>query len=182
MDKYQTIAKLKGLCTSCKKEEALPALTYCTTCKNKAKERHKKRFETEKLLNICSKCKIKKRYPGKQLCFPCYENRMRAFVIYSNNLKHKIFYNYGNMCNCCGENNINLLQIDHINGLEDKKRIVGIKLYNYIINNKYPKTFQLLCASCNWSKGVFGACPHKNDLEIVITPEKFKAMWKVACI
>lgn len=46
------------------------------------------------------------------------------------------------------------LQIDHINGISvDDPRLVGIMLYEDILNNpKAKEKYQLLCANCNWIK------------------------------
>ncbi len=46
------------------------------------------------------------------------------------------------------------LQIDHVNGISvDDPRLVGIMLYEDILNNpKSKEKYQLLCANCNWIK------------------------------
>lgn len=85
-----------------------------------------------------------------------------------------IHYSNGTMqCNCCGENHIEFLQIDHINC--GKKRynnetrcnnFYGLKLYRYLINNNFPNGYQVLCANCNFAKGAFGKCPHKLINEV----------------
>jgi hypothetical protein len=45
------------------------------------------------------------------------------------------------------------LQIDHINGVWDEPRLVGIALYEDILENpESRKKYQILCANCNWIK------------------------------
>ena len=66
-------------------------------------------------------------------------------------------------CACCGEEHIEFLSIDHING--EGKKIGprgGVTLYAWIIKNNYPPYFRVLCFNCNLSLGFFGYCPHNN--------------------
>lgn len=67
-------------------------------------------------------------------------------------------------CACCGENQEKFLSIDHINGGGTKERRDngggGHFLYRRLKKLSYPAGFQLLCYNCNFSKGVWGKCPH----------------------
>jgi len=56
------------------------------------------------------------------------------------------------------------LTIDHINndGAKHKKEIGMLHLYDYIIRNNYPDTFQIRCWNCNCAKGKYGRCPHNS--------------------
>lgn len=82
--------------------------------------------------------------------------KLRVFEYYSNGTM---------ICNCCGENIIEFLSIDHINGGGRKHRAeVGKNLYRWIIRNNFPPGFQVLCNNCNMAKGIYGICPHKNPL------------------
>ena len=67
-------------------------------------------------------------------------------------------------CNCCGESEIKFLSIDHIenDGSEHRKKIGKNNLYYWLKLNGYPKGFQVLCYNCNFAKGHYGKCPHKN--------------------
>lgn len=70
---------------------------------------------------------------------------------------------YGDKCICCGENNINFLSIDHINGIKPEKEITGKRmsgkqLYDWLKKNNYPNGFQILCFNCNMAQGFFGFC------------------------
>ena len=72
-------------------------------------------------------------------------------------------YSNGKMeCACCGETTIEFLSIDHINGggTQHLKEIVG-QLTSWLIKNKFPSGFQILCHNCNQAKGFYGQCPHK---------------------
>ena len=81
-------------------------------------------------------------------------------------------------CRCCGENShIEFLAIDHIAGKKEMdsepelvklgysslKRTVG--LHKWIIENNFPKGFQILCHNCNYAKGIRrnnNKCPHQK--------------------
>lgn len=86
-----------------------------------------------------------------------------------NKLKVIEYYSNGTMqCNCCGENQIEFLTIDHINCgklLHGKNRkihkISGTNLYLDLIKNNFPKGYQILCFNCNCAKGTIGKCPHE---------------------
>lgn len=69
-------------------------------------------------------------------------------------------------CACCGESHTEFLTIDHINndGAEHRKRIGGSgNLVNWLIQNNYPKGYQILCSNCNCAKGSYGYCPHEKE-------------------
>lgn len=68
-------------------------------------------------------------------------------------------------CACCGETIQQFLTIDHINndGNEHRKEI-GNHLYGWLINNAFPKGFQVLCMNCNFGKRLNGGiCPHQSS-------------------
>lgn len=67
-------------------------------------------------------------------------------------------------CSCCGEQRVEFLVIDHIegNGPEHRKE-VGDNIYSWLKVNKYPLGFQVLCYSCNWRKGGAKKKPQKTS-------------------
>jgi len=72
--------------------------------------------------------------------------------------KVKILSFYANpqgvpICNDCGEQDIDVLCLDHING-GGNKHVRGLHntLYNWILQNNFPQGFQVLCANCNLKK------------------------------
>jgi len=81
--------------------------------------------------------------------------------------KLKIVRAYGNKCSCCGEEKLEFLTLDHINGGGKKERKKmgnsndALGLYLHLIKNDYPKGYQILCFNCNIGKGLYGKCPHK---------------------
>lgn len=86
---------------------------------------------------------------------------------YQRRLRLKCLDYYGNSnpkCACCGETEIKFLTIDHINndGAKHRKMVKTSNIYQWLVKNKFPEGFQLLCYNCNCSKGFYGECPHKN--------------------
>lgn len=87
--------------------------------------------------------------------------------IYYDKCRVTVFEHYGDECACCGEDIEAFLSIDHINNdghLEvwpSGRRISGRQLYQKIIKNDFPSTYQLLCMNCNFGKRMNnGFCPH----------------------
>lgn len=68
-------------------------------------------------------------------------------------------------CNCCKENELIFLAIDHIeeDGASHRRQLATrSRIVDWIIKNNYPKKFQVLCHNCNAAKGISGKCPHKK--------------------
>lgn len=95
---------------------------------------------------------------------------------YKNKYKEKVFSHYGKFCACCGENEIDFLTIDHINGDGNKHRKElgnkgGLSFYKWLVENNFPKEFQTLCMNCNWAKSRLsnkGICPHQRKLKLLL--------------
>lgn len=75
-------------------------------------------------------------------------------------------YSWGHpLCSCCGEANLALLSIDHINGGGSRhfKQVGwGTRFYKWVFKNNFPDGFQVLCFNCNLAKGFYGYCPHRQ--------------------
>lgn len=81
-----------------------------------------------------------------------------------------MFAKFGNKCACCGEAAPEFLQIDHINndGAKHRRSVeAGITLCRWLIKSNFPPGFQLLCANCNFAKGMYGVCPHEKARRMV---------------
>lgn len=86
--------------------------------------------------------------------------------------KIKVLNAYGGqICVCCGEKHFSMLTIDHVNndGAAHRREVgkgaknIGSRLYQWLITNKYPLGFQVLCFNCNSSKHINGGiCEHKT--------------------
>jgi len=76
--------------------------------------------------------------------------------------RKEVIAHYGNECECCGENNFCFLQIDHIkgDGAKHRREVNASNLCRWLQKNNYPKDFQILCTTCNFSKKDGVECAH----------------------
>ena len=88
---------------------------------------------------------------------------------YQQNLMRKkrdaVFEAYGGaICACCGEDHIEFLTVDHINGGGNKHRgSISQNFYNWLIDNNFPEGFRVLCMNCNFARRFGRKCPHDED-------------------
>lgn len=98
------------------------------------------------------------------------ESEKKRKLLEEKMVKIKCLTYYSNkdvpVCNCCNENNIDKLTIDHING-GGRKHIkeVGNKIYRWTKKNNFPQGYQVLCFNCNLGKHNKSLCPHKLSQE-----------------
>lgn len=71
-------------------------------------------------------------------------------------------------CNCCKEDRLEFLSIDHING-GGKAHIqeIGYNLVRWLRKNNYPEGYRVLCMNCNFSIGHHGYCPHTTKSKLL---------------
>lgn len=84
------------------------------------------------------------------------------------NLRLEVLQYYSGVfpfCECCGEDRIEFLSLDHINGggSEHKRQVKHV--YKWIRDNNFPEGFRVLCHNCNQSRGAYGYCPHEKERE-----------------
>lgn len=82
--------------------------------------------------------------------------------------KEKVASAYGGKCACCGEDRIEFLAIDHIEGGGNLHRREanlqpGTQFYCWLIREGFPDGFQVLCYNCNNAKAIYGVCPHQRN-------------------
>lgn len=92
-----------------------------------------------------------------------FESKMRNKE-YNHLSKVKAVINYSNpkgsaICNNCGEQDIDLLCLDHIDGKGKRHRkelnVGGSGFYRWLERQGYPQGFQVLCYNCNMKKERF---------------------------
>ena len=84
-----------------------------------------------------------------------YESPFASIPIpQTTRLRIAALYTLGMQCVKCGESDIRVLQIDHINGggSIEFKRLGQAGVYNRVL--EHPKDYQCLCANCNWKKRI----------------------------
>lgn len=95
-------------------------------------------------------------------------------------LKLAAFHAYGgSKCACCGDEHLEFLSIDHLDGdgAEHRRSLIkekgwksktgnmcGHHFYLWLKQNNYPPGFRVLCMNCNFSIAKFGYCPHQGKL------------------
>lgn len=138
---------------------------YCAEC-----DRHRllNYFDkSNKTLNgfrrLCKDCTQLENKETRQLV------RLEVLIYYSFNIPK---------CECCEENRLEFLSIDHIDGGGAKHRKEdpsSIKIYAWLKRNKFPKGFRVLCMNCNFAHGRYGYCPHKSSSQLISKlPENYE--------
>lgn len=151
--------KIAGFCISCRKPTNND-FTMCNDCLEKNKNNVKKYVELCKEKFLCIRCCTKPVAGGYYHCNKCLNS------LHEKNLKLKklVMSKYGNICQCCSEDELFFLSIDHINGGGRQHRDkIGNHLYNWLRRNNFPPGFQVLCLNCNLGRyNNKGICPHKG--------------------
>lgn len=163
----------------------------CLLCSNQFEYNTKKSRSNKKLCSIECKKEYNKKYKREWYNKP--ENRgkiLEKLREYRENNKEILnekkrkrsreerrvmrlaaleYYSKGSMdCECCHENNIEFLTLDHIDGgggkhrKELKKKGIGSNFFIWLRKQGYPSGLRVLCMNCNFSLGNRGYCPHKN--------------------
>ncbi len=138
-----------------------------------------KRISAFSLVNVKTKPEVFK--ARRRECRVCYKARHRKYYAenpesYKGRIRLdrverrlELIAGYGGKCVCCGESNALMLAVDHVNndGAKHRRESAhhgrGPAYYRWLIEQKFPKEFQLLCHNCNrakWLNG--GVCPHKE--------------------
>ena len=95
--------------------------------------------------------------------------KVKRFV--SPRMEVLMHYSNGEIrCACCGESELKFLAIDHVVKIGKKERVKqksfsGSSMYYWLINNKFPVGYQVLCHNCNCAKGFYGECPHLSNIK-----------------
>jgi len=135
-----------------KKRNKMALYSYCIPCESKISntyyhknpEKYIKRTRAFQLKNI--------------------DNFHKTAKLRRLKLKEDAINKYGGSCQCCGENELVFLTIDHLenNGNVHRREIGKSNMYVWLRNNNYPKGYQTLCWNCNSAKHILGKCPHQN--------------------
>lgn len=147
--------KKRKLCTSCGVNKPAPNLTKCTVCSEYLKKYHEERRADH---TACIQCR-KPTLIGKRTCYQCAQKRKNR----RDKDRLQAITAYGGECTCCGQKHIEFLQLDHKNndGAAHRKELKCGAIYRWAIDNGYPDSLQVLCANCNFSRGIYGYCPHR---------------------
>lgn len=118
---------------------------------NKQKAYFKKYYKVHKKQKLSA---AKDSYERRKDLIASYHQRQRLFVLQQ----------YGSQCACCGEKQDKFLSMDHIDGggSQHRKALnrIGTRFYRWLVDQGFPKGYQVLCHNCNMAKGFYGQCPH----------------------
>jgi len=119
----------------------------------------------------CQECELTKaRKYYKKLSKAQLDQRLESKKAKVKELRLLILQHYGGRppkCACCGEQRLEFLVIDHIEGGGHRHRETvkktGVGFYWWIKRNGFPTGLRVLCHNCNMSRGCYGYCPHDKE-------------------
>jgi len=164
--------KKTTICSICKINPKINT-SYCSECSKEyfrtyRKNNLEKRKSDPARYKNNPKYKLKRQEYEKKYREKNGENLKKYGNEYNRSQRKKVLIHYGSQCACCGENQIEFLAIDHINGGGRQHRnSITTSIYRWIINNKFPSGFQVLCHNCNSAKSYYGVCPHMTMKQIM---------------
>ncbi len=110
-----------------------------------------------------------KRYISNSLCPECKRANTKEWkdskkddlhksrVDYHAKKKEEVFKEYGGCCDLCGEDDIDVLTIDHINGngAQHRKEVPASRITKWLKDNGYPHGYRVLCFNCNFKSHMY---------------------------
>ena len=132
-------------------------------CKSHYEYALKKKLEKDSTRPSCIIRECAKSSIVKKMCTTHHES-FRMYIV-----KKRYFESLGqHKCEKCGNDDIRLLQFDHIHNDGTKMRKSGLRLSGGTYTNNmelFKKTFQVLCANCNVLKRYESGGDLENTLE-----------------
>lgn len=163
----------------------------CLNCNINLDEKSQYSFYAKNGISLCKSCVlIKSRtYSTAKDVTKNYRSlfqRRKEGKAKTLKIRQNLIENYGEICECCGENDYMFLTIDHIknDGVNERKQFKNDmgKFYRTLIKSGYPKdNYRLLCYNCNCCRGSYGECYHellKNLNVSEVTIDDFKLIIK----
>jgi len=146
-----------GLCGCCGKQP-LHTQTRCVTCTKKLNDNVARLTARRAAAGLCGRCGTKPKAEGYKRCQACIDEARERH----NARKRRVMDAYGGpVCVGCGEDDIRILQLDHIHNNGHRHAVqIGdgtatrgrAKMYKWVEDNGYPLGFQVLCPNCNIKK------------------------------
>ena len=132
-------------------------------------------YQSRRLLGMCPYGKCREPHiPNSVFCAEHHQTALNTQRERTKLLKTEVMSHYCGgtpHCQCpgCTTSELEYLTIDHIDGdgrfhvdPSKTRRIVGIELLTWLKRKKFPSNFQVLCDSCNRSKGRHKSCVMSN--------------------
>lgn len=119
-----------------------------------------------KAKGLCAQCGKRKKAKNLVVCILCRDRTRKNGKAYRDRLRSAAYDAYGGAsCRCCGDDHLEFLTLDHINGGGGKHREqvgTGDKIHRWLRDNNYPPGFRVLCFNCNYAEFRYGRCPHRK--------------------
>lgn len=152
----------QGLCRACGNFPVVIGLLNCVWCHTKIASQQRRKHAINMESNRCVNCG-KANDRKTRLCLSCTAVNLQSNRERRKRYKLFIIDYFGGKCKECGETDIRVLTIDHVNNdgnldkrVNGKVKLSGsylyIKLVNLIKQGKILKDFQLLCFNCHAKK------------------------------
>lgn len=164
---------VKQLCSKCGRRKPTKGRRQCEHCLSVARAANSRRRQEKKEQKLCYDCQ-QPATPGYTRCDTCRAAANQRAAEYSSELKQAVMEHYGGaVCACCGEDNLIMLTMDHIdqNGGDHRRELghelsAGQKFYQWLRRNKYPKGYRVLCRNCNYAvyHSIDHCCPHRRGV------------------
>lgn len=138
---------------------------HCEMCTTYMRDKDSRYYYVTKEADLCVHCRDIKPIDGEILCQICKDKNAARGAQNRKKQKMAVVEHYGGECSRCGETDLDVLCIDHIDGGggQHRKRLAkdGTTTYRWLVKNNYPVGFQVLCFNCNIKKHLNGGiCPH----------------------
>ena len=144
-----------GLCAHCGVQPRWNGKTRCEACHNMVSARIMHLHTRRNAVGNCGRCGLNPVVPGYRRCTQCLDGGRSRHAA----RKLEILAAYGGpVCGGCGETEVAVLQMDHINGGGNKHAAeIGNgniasgrgKMYKWLKDNNFPPGFRVLCSNCN---------------------------------
>jgi len=90
---------------------------------------------------------------------------------WKDNIRKQCLEHYGSECIWCGEKDVGMLTLDHVNndGNFERKNLNVYWTWHHAVKTGFPNKYQILCMGCNAYKSWYGKLPEsKKKLDIRI--------------
>lgn len=137
----------------------MPSMKFCSTCNIELTENNWNPCHIRRQENICKVCNNRSRIwkqnnPEKLRASIQKQNKetqLRRRRLYYWKIKIKALDILGRTCIICGESDMRVLQINHLNGLGKNEGLRSDTMYRAIVNGtRTINDLDLRCANCNW--------------------------------
>jgi hypothetical protein len=142
--------KEAGVCRECGKPSN--GKSRCPEHEARFKAWQTAQYQLKKDMGLCTNCGVEDAQVGLTQCAACNVDKNAKGRRRWLHLKLAAFAAYGGaVCVGCGEDEAEILEIDHVNGggNQHRKDIGQSNMYLWLKQNDYPDGYRVLCPTCN---------------------------------